>query len=283
MTHLPHTELASLARGATWFALLSGTASPLTGYPNSVRVADAHLGQQKVRYISVIPDPQNRFERARSGEVGLLEGWHVARAVQELVVADQSAAIKTAIIAIVDVASQAYGRREEAYGIHQALAAAAGAYAFARQAGHPVLALIVGKAMSGAFLAHGYQANRLIAFDDPEVMVHAMGKASAARITLRSVEALEALAETVPPMAYDIKFFHSLGLLAHCLSVANPDAPDQQTLEQVSQVLLAELASVRAAPTTDLSSRLAAPHRSASARVRQLLRAQWNEESPMVE
>jgi malonate decarboxylase gamma subunit len=40
-----------------------------------------------------------------------------------------------------------------------------------------VIALLVGKAMSGAFLAHGYQANRLIALRDPGVMVHAMGKA----------------------------------------------------------------------------------------------------------
>ena len=282
MTNLPTTAVAGSARGATWFALLSGAALPLPSYPASVLVADALLGEQKVRYIAVVPDPNNRFERARTGEVGLLEGWHLARAVQELVAADQSSAVKTAIIAIVDVASQAYGRREEAYGIHLALAAAASAYASARQAGHPVLALIVGKAMSGAFLAHGYQANRLIALDDPEVMVHAMGKASAARITMRSVEALEALAETVPPMAYDIKNFDSLGLLTSCLSVTNPDAPDQPTLTRVTQVLLAELASVRADPQTDLSCRLKAPHRGASARVRELLRAQWNEEPLMV-
>ena len=68
----------------------------------------------------------------------------------------------------------------------------------------PVIALIVGKAMSGAFLAHGYQANRIIALNDAGVMVHAMGKAAAARVTMRSVEDLERLAADVPPMAYDI-------------------------------------------------------------------------------
>ena len=47
---------------------------------------------------------------------------------------------KRAIVAVVDVSSQAYGRREEAFGIHEALAGAAGAYAKARQAGHPVIA-----------------------------------------------------------------------------------------------------------------------------------------------
>ena len=55
-------------------------------------------------------------------------------------------------------------------------------YARARLAGNPVIALLVGKAMSGAFLAHGYQAQRIIALRDPGVMVHAMGKAAAARI-----------------------------------------------------------------------------------------------------
>ena len=159
----------------------------------------------------MLPDPDNRFTRARTGEIGLVEGWQLARAVQEVVAEDRALPVKRPIVAVIDVASQAYGRREEAYGIHQALAGAAGAYAEARLAGHPVIGLIVGKAMSGAFLAHGYQANRLIAFDDPQVMVHAMGKASAARITLRTVEALEALAATMPPMAYDIGNYASAG------------------------------------------------------------------------
>ncbi|UMX80705.1 hypothetical protein MJ575_14005 [Klebsiella pneumoniae] len=67
-----------------------------------------------------------------------------------------------------------------AFGIHQALAGAAGAYApaFGRPPGNW---LIVGKAMSGAFLAHGYEGQRLIAFNDSGVLVHAMGKTSAAR------------------------------------------------------------------------------------------------------
>ncbi|MEB0020136.1 biotin-independent malonate decarboxylase subunit gamma, partial [Pseudomonas sp. RTB3] len=77
-------------------------------------------------------------------------------------------------------------------------------YSRARLAGHPVIALLVGKAKSGAFLAHRYQANRLIAMRDPGVMVHAMGKASSARVTLRTGEELEKLAASVPPKADDI-------------------------------------------------------------------------------
>ena len=114
--------------------------------------------------------------------------------VSETVAADADNTVKRPIVAVIDVPSQAYGRREEGFGIHQALAGAAAAYANARLAGHPVIGLIVGKAMSGAFLAHGYQANRLIAFNDKGVLIHAMGKESAARITLRTVESLEKLA-----------------------------------------------------------------------------------------
>ncbi len=267
------------SRAAAWFGALAGQA--LAGYPDSLLVADTRFNDQAVRFIAVVPDPNNRFVRARNGEVGLTEGWQLARAVQEVIAADQNSAVKTPIIAIVDVPSQAYGRREEAYGIHLALAAAAGAYAAARLGGHPVVALIVGKAMSGAFLAHGYQANRIVAFDDPEVMVHAMGKASAARITLRSVEALTALAESIAPMAYDIKNFASLGLLSASLAVQHPDTPDQIGLDAVRRCLQQMLVSIAEEVQHDLSGRLDAPHRQASKRARELLRQQWNRELPM--
>lgn len=261
-------------RGLNWFNALSGGAAPVTGLPPSLRVADGELAGQPVRFIAVVADPENRFPRARQGEVGLLEGWGLAKAVDELIEADRAQPHKRALIAIVDVPSQAYGRREEALGIHQALAAAADSYARARLAGHPVLALLVGKAMSGAFLAHGYQANRLIALRDPGVMVHAMGKASAARVTLRSVEELEALAASVPPMAYDIDSYASLGLLWESLSVRQIEQPTTEDLVAVEECLLAAIADVRATGV-DLGCRLGAANRAASSRVRQLLREQW--------
>ncbi|ROL67860.1 biotin-independent malonate decarboxylase subunit gamma [Pseudomonas protegens] len=261
-------------RGLNWLQALSGGAAPVAGLPPSLRVADAELGGQPARFIAVVADPENRFPRARQGEVGLLEGWGLAKAVEELISADRDQPHKRALIAIVDVPSQAYGRREEALGIHQALAAAADSYARARLAGHPVIALLVGKAMSGAFLAHGYQANRLIALRDPGVMVHAMGKASAARVTLRSVEELEALAASVPPMAYDIDSYAGLGLLWETLSVRQIEQPTVEDLTVVQECLLAAIADVRA-KGVDLGSRLGAVNRAASSRVRQLLREQW--------
>lgn len=257
-------------RGLQWFNALSGDAAPVSGLPNSLKVADGVLGDQPVRFIAVVTDPQNRFPRARNGEVGLLEGWGLAKAVDEAI----DTGDKRPLIAIVDVPSQAYGRREEALGIHQALAAAADSYARARLAGHPVIALLVGKAMSGAFLAHGYQANRLIALRDPGVMVHAMGKASAARVTLRSVEELETLAASVPPMAYDIDSYASLGLLWETLSVSQIEQPTSEDVARVSECLVQAIKDVQASGR-DLSGRLGATNRAASSHVRQLLREQW--------
>jgi malonate decarboxylase gamma subunit len=222
-----------------------------------------------------VPDPDNAFPRARNGEVGLVEGWRLAQAVREVIALDRDTADKRPIVAVIDVPSQAYGRREEAYGIHQALAGAVAAYADARQAGHPVIGLIVGLAMSGAFLAHGYQANRLIALDDPAVAVHAMGKASAARVTLRSVEALERLAASVPPMAYDIKSFASLGILHDVLQLTNPALPDEQDIALVHGALEAALADILEDPRRDLSCRLRGQHRGASRTVRELLATEW--------
>jgi malonate decarboxylase gamma subunit len=266
-------------RGAMWLRLLTGGAQPGHDWPGhdwpSVQAVDAILAGAPARYIAVVPDAHNRFPRARNGEVGLVEGWQLARAVRDVVEADRDAPVKRPIVAVIDVPSQAYGRREEAYGIHQALAGAAGAYAEARLAGHPVIGLIVGLAMSGAFLAHGYQANRLIALDDPAVAVHAMGKASAARVTLRSVEALEKLAASVPPMAYDIRSFASLGILAQVLQPTNLALPDEQDIALVHAALEAALADIRGDAGRDLSSRLQGRHRGASRRVRDLLAAEW--------
>jgi len=261
-------------RGLNWFNALSAGAPAVEGLPASLKVAQGVLGDQPVRFIAVVADPANRFVRARNGEVGLLEGWGLAKAVDEVIAADQHKADKRALIAIIDVPSQAYGRREEALGIHQALAAAAGSYARARLAGHAVIGLLVGKAMSGAFLAHGYQANRLIALRDPGVMVHAMGKASAARVTLRSVEELETLAASVPPMAYDIDSYASLGLLWETLSVQQIEQPTPADVARVTDCLLQAIGDV-AGKGTDLGGRLGATHRAASSKVRQLLRAQW--------
>lgn len=263
----------SQSRGALWLDRLTNNAPLMPGLCHSVRVADADLNGESARFIAVVPDAQNHFPRAAGGEVGLMEGWTLAKVVSETISADAGGDRKRPIIAVIDVPSQAYGRREEGFGIHQALAGAAAAYANARLAGHPVIGLIVGKAMSGAFLAHGYQANRLIAFNDSGVLIHAMGKAAAARITLRSVESLEALAATIAPMAYDIQNYRSLGLLSALLDIKNPDAPGAPEVEQVTQTLVEQIADARRDPS--LNCRLGAENRKSSSQVRELMKAHW--------
>jgi len=266
--------MSASRRGLNWFQALSANATEVVGLPHSVKAADGVLGNQPVRFLAVVADADNRFPRARSGEVGLLEGWGLAKAVDSAIELDRDNEHKRALIAIVDVPSQAYGRREEALGIHQALAGAVDSYARARLAGHPVIGLLVGKAMSGAFLAHGYQANRLIALRDPGVMVHAMGKESAARVTLRSVDELEKLAASIPPMAYDIENYASLGLLWETLSVSQIEQPSSSDISHVQDVLNNAIQDVQVTGV-DLRSRLGASNRQASSKVRELLRAQW--------
>src|SRR5882724_1750376 len=219
-------------RGTVWFRAFTGQASPMLGDPKSVLTADAPLGNEYARFLCVVPDPQGRFPCARHGEVGLEEAVTLATRIREVIEQDKNT-IKRPIVAIVDVNSQAYGRREETAAIFLAAAAAADAYGSARLAGHPIIALVVGHALSGAFLTHGYQANRILAFDDDGVMIHAMHKEAAARITRRSVESLDKLGKTIPPLSYDVRDFAKLGLLYKLIHVENPAKPSRQEIQNV--------------------------------------------------
>lgn len=262
-------------RGKNWFNALTTDFTKHENYIQSVWVADGEIAKTVVRVIAVVADQDNLYPRAQHGEVGLLEGWSLAQAVDEVIQADQANPYKRAILCIVDVPSQAYGRREELFGIHQALAGAVDSYARARLAGHPIVSLLVGKSMSGAFLAHGYQANRIIALKDQGVMVHAMGKESAARVTLRTVDELEKLASTIPPMAYDIESYASLGLLSDILTVVNPEQPTVEDIVCVQQAVSNALNDIQVTASTGLEHRLHAENRQASKKVRELLREQW--------
>ena len=165
-------------------------------------------------------------------------------------------------------------------GIHLACAAAVDAYASARLAGHPIVALIVGPAMSGAFLAHGYQADRILALDAPGTMVHAMGKEAAARVTRRCVEALDALGETITPMSYSLTGgFAKLGLLDRLIEDIDADAPTGTQIARVRAALVEAVASAREGSrelARRLNSETARATRAASIDVRNRLAMQWD-------
>ena len=266
-------------RGTVWFKALTEQSVPLSGDPASVLTTDAPLGKDRARFLCVVPNPEGRFPCARHGEVGLEEAYTLAARVREVIHEDR-ATLKRPIVAIVDVKSQAYGRREETAGIFLAAAAVADAYGSARLAGHPVITLVVGHAFSGAFLTHGYQANRILAFDDDGVMIHAMHKAAAARITRRSVESLEELGKIIAPLSYDIRDYAKLGLLYKLLHVENPESPSQLEIQTVQDELIAAVNDARSSPV-DLRNRMtssgAIDMRKASIQTRKLLEVQWKE------
>jgi biotin-independent malonate decarboxylase gamma subunit len=271
-------EKSISVRGRIWFEALAGIQAKHVPNVPSVLVADTTLQKERVRFLAIVPDPDNRFPCARQGQVGLQEGWNLAKQVRDAIKADENGE-KRAIIAIVDVPSQAYGRREELLGIFLAAAAATDAYVSARLSGHPVISLLVGHAISGGFLTHGAQANRLLAFNDPGVTVHAMAKNAAARVTRRTVEELDKLAETVIPMSYKIEDYAKLGTLYKLIDGVNVDSPEPKQVDQIRADLLAAIADARSGQR-DLSDRLqsqgAQKSRSATLEVRQRLAAEWN-------
>ena len=266
-----------MSRGRTWMEALAGDAVRST--VPSVQGADGGVSGEPARFLAVVPDHESPFHRARGGEVGLREAWTLAGLVREVIESDGGVPeARRAIVAVVDLPGQAYGRLEETAALHLALAAASDAYAAARLAGHPVVALVVGEALSGGFLAHGFQANRILALDDPGVTVHAMHEEAAARVTMRSVADLKRLAGSVPPLAFDARTWASLGMCEPLIEGVSADDPGPEDVEAVRGRLLAEISAARRSPR-DLSKRLASEgareNRRASIAVREKLAEQW--------
>jgi malonate decarboxylase gamma subunit len=267
-------------RGRAWFQALTGNDQPRTGDPGSVLMADAQVRHDTAVFLCVVPNPDSRFPCVRDGQVGLEEAYALATRIREAIDDDRDKprAEKRPIIAIIDVKSQAYGRREETAGIFLAAAASADAYASARMAGHPLVSLVVGHAFSGGFLTHGYQANRILAFDDPGVTIHAMHKEAAARITRRSISDLERLGHQIAPMSYDVRDYAKLGILHKLLHVNNPVEPTESEIVEVKQAIADAIADARTG-TVDLGNRLNSPAaketRKASRTVRALMEEQW--------
>jgi biotin-independent malonate decarboxylase beta subunit/biotin-independent malonate decarboxylase gamma subunit len=272
------TSSTAMSRGRLWLSALAAT-EPVAVIPSVMR-ADT----DDATYLAVVPDPQNPFHRARNGEVGLTESWALAATVAEIISSDAAVDVKRAVVAVVDLPSQAYGRIEEMAGLHQAIAATVDAYHRARNAGHPTVAIVVGQALSGGFLAHGLQAQQILALDDPGVQIHAMHKSAAARITLRTVDELEKLAETVVPLSYNVRDWAQLGFCDGLLPVSDADAPTADDISAVRHAVDAAI-SVARSGVRDLSNRIDSPgaltNRKASRAIRDVMSAQWQgAESP---
>ncbi|MEU6404279.1 biotin-independent malonate decarboxylase subunit beta [Streptomyces sp. NPDC046985] len=262
-------------RGRRWITALARGSTPRPVIDSVLR-ADA----DGITYLAVVPDPHNPFYRARQGQVGLTECAALAATMRDIMEEDADRDERRAIVAVVDLPSQAYGRIEEMAGLHQAIATAVDATEAARVAGHPLVSVVVGQALSGGFLTHGLQASRILALNDDGVQIHAMHKQAAAKITRRTVQQLDELAEKVPPLSYDVKDWATLGMCDGLLDVDDADEPTDADVDTVTRAVEDAVAQARSGPR-DLSHRLDNPaakkNRKASRAVRDTLAGQWNE------
>lgn len=245
---------AATSVGYEWFEALTDMKNP-TSSVGTVYYGESDKFAEDAIVTSIVPDPKNPMYRVRNGEVGLVEGFRMGQILNHVYEEDKDKVIKRPIVIVIDVPSQAYGYNEELIGIHVALANSAAAYAKLRQAGHQVIGLIAGNAISGAFLAHGLQSSRLIALNSKEITVQAMTKASAARVTKRTIAEIEAAADKVPAIAYDINNYTKLGAI-HCfLEDITDQKASEKNVNEVIKAINAAISDVREKNDTMLTAR----------------------------
>ncbi|MFB8506081.1 biotin-independent malonate decarboxylase subunit beta [Enterococcus durans] len=245
---------AATSVGYEWFEALTDMKNP-TSSVGTVYYGESDKFAEDAIVTSIVPDLKNPMYRVRNGEVGLVEGFRMGQILNHVYEEDKDKVIKRPIVIVIDVPSQAYGYNEELIGIHVALANSAAAYAKLRQAGHPVIGLIAGNAISGAFLAHGLQSSRLIALNSKEITVQAMSKASAARVTKRTIAEIEAAADKVPAIAYDINNYTKLGAI-HCfLEDITDQKASEKNVNEVIKAINAAISDVREKNDTMLTAR----------------------------
>lgn len=270
------TSANQTSRGQAWFDSLNSASANVPdnlGVAPSVRVGTVDLGDEVADLLAVVPDPDSPFPRARNGEVGLRESLDLAACVRS-----QEGTARPLIV-IVDVPGQAFGYNEELFGLNTTMATAVNAIGRARMAGRPVVALVVGKAISGAFLTTGLQANRIILLEDDQVQVQVMGKKAAARITRRTIDELDEMAKAVPATAFDGRSFATLGAVAESISPEKPSDPTTDDVSIAVGALARQVQDIRDSDDRTLALRLrseaAATGRELSIRVREQLNSQW--------
>lgn len=156
----------------------------------------------------------DRFPVVFGGVIGLEEGYKMASAVYRTMEADKEKALaeKRPIVLIVDTPGNGPGKMEEIAGMNKSTGGYQLALAEARKAGHPIIACVIGRAISGAFLCHGLQADHILALSkDFGTMIHVMPLTSIARITKMDIERLEELSTSNPVFAAGVDFFYKLG------------------------------------------------------------------------
>lgn len=180
-----------------------------------------------------------KFPVVYAGIIGMEEAYKMALAVYHTIKADADNPLekKRPIILVVDTPGNGPGKQEEIFGMNKATGAYQLALAEARKAGHPIVAVVVGRAISGAFLCHGLQADHILALS-PEfgTMIHVMPLTSIARITKLDQEWLETLAANNPVFAAGPQFFEKLGGVEEMI----------HSVEAIRDTVIKHIAEVRA-------------------------------------
>ena len=165
-----------------------------------------------------------KFPVVFAGIIGMEEGYKMALAVYNTIKADADKPVekKRPIILVVDTPGNGPGKVEEIFGMNKATGAYQLALAEARKTGHPIVAMVVGRAISGAFLCHGLQADHILSLTkDYQVMIHVMPLTSISRITKLNIERLEELSKSNPVFAAGAEFFYKLGGVQELVSDAS--------------------------------------------------------------
>lgn len=153
-----------------------------------------------------------RYPVVYAGIIGMEEGYKMASAVYETILADANAEQKRPIVLIVDTPGNGPGKVEEIMGMNKSTGAYQLALAEARYKGHPIVAVVIGRAISGAFLCHGLQADRILSLTkDYNTVIHVMPLTSISRIINKDLSFLQELSTTNPTFASGPEFFYNLG------------------------------------------------------------------------
>lgn len=225
------------------------------GEVGSLRITDEEFGASAVigsaslegtlctLIVSDAMTANPKFPVVYAGIIGLEEGYKMALAVYHTIKADQSRPLgeKRPLVLIVDTPGNGAGKQEEMFGMNKATGAYQMALAEARKAGHPIVAVVVGRAISGGFLCHGMQADHILALSaEFETMIHVMPITSIARITKLDIEWLQDLAKDNPVFAAGPDYFFKLGGVEEIIdSIA---AMRERIVAHIKQVREAKLA-----------------------------------------
>lgn len=222
----------------SWTEALAGDTRLDPEYGPGAVVGTARLDGRAVTILANDAQAMNpRFPVVYFGVIGMEEAYKMAMAVYATMEADEAkpSGEKRPIVLIVDTPGNGPGKVEEIFGMNKATGSYQLALAEARKKGHPIVAMVIGRAISGAFLCHGLQADQILALPKRYgTMIHVMPLTSISRITKLDVEKLEELAQTNPVFAAGAEFFYRLGGVEEL--VDSPEAMRDALIRHIDEI-----------------------------------------------